>query len=229
MGNTINPADVIKKKISEMGMAARTLSEQAGLGETYVRDLIARRPASPSSDKLEKIADVLGCTLYDLTGNEKHRRRSQVDNSLHADSENVVYIPEYNVEVAAGDGAAIPDMQNPALVWRIPRAALAGIPASSISNLAVVTVRGESMEPDYRPHEKILVDRGDTLIRNDGVYILSNGIDLMVKMVQVLPPEGEKKNPSLLIISKNPDYPSYERAFSDVLVNGRVVGKWVWK
>lgn len=226
MGNRLNPADVIEAKLAEKNMTPRALSEKAGLGQTYVRDLINRRPLSPSSDKLEKIADVLGCSLYDLTRNPKHKGRSL---AAFSSSDDVVYIPEYNVEVAAGSGAAIPDLQDPALVWRIPRAALYGIPASSISNLAVVTVRGDSMEPDYKPHEKILVDQGDTLIRNDGVYILSNGIDLMVKMVQVLPPGNGNMEPSLRIISKNSDYPTYERAFSDVIVNGRVVGKWLWK
>ena len=217
----------LEAMMKEKNIKARALAEAAGVGQTYVRDILAGRSINPSPDKLGMIAEALGCSLYALSGNKKHIRNDEKIKT--SADEGVVYIPEYNIEVSAGVGCSIPDMQDASKVWRIPREVLAGIQATSLSNLAIVTVRGDSMEPDYRPYEKILVDRGDTLIRNDGVYILSNGIDLVVKMVQVLAPESGQSLPSLRIISKNPDYPAYERPFQDVMVNGRVVGKWTWK
>lgn len=219
-------ASRLEAMMKEKNVKARALAEAAGVGQTYVRDILAGRSINPSPDKLGMIAKALGCSLYAISGNKKHIIYNE---DVKTNDDDVIYIPEYNIEVSAGVGCSIPDMQDASKVWRIPREVLAGIQATSLSNLAIVTVRGDSMEPDYRPYEKILVDRGDTLIRNDGVYILSNGIDLVVKMVQVLSPEAGQNLPSLRIISKNPDYPAYERPFNDVMVNGRVVGKWTWK
>lgn len=215
----------LRELMLERNIKARPLAEKAGVGQTYVRDILAGRSENPSSDKMALIAEALGCSLYELTGNERHRRHT--DEGIPEEA--VVYIPEYSVEVSAGGGCAIPDLQDPSRVWRIPRDVLAGVQATSLANLAIVTVRGDSMEPDYRPHEKILVDSGDRIIRHDGVYVLSNGIDLMVKLVQVLPPGGGNPDPTLRIISQNPLYPAYERSLNEVLVNGRVVGKWTWK
>lgn len=149
-----------------------------------------------------------------------------------ADSESrgygLVAIPQYDIEASAGPGLEVPDCQNPAKVWTIPREALSGVQATSLANLAIIIVRGESMQPDYLPGEHVLIDTGDRVVTHDGAYVLWNSFGLVIKLIQLLPPTS-RSVAQLRIISKNPDFPPYEMPVEDVQVSGRVVGKWVWK
>ncbi len=140
----------------------------------------------------------------------------------------MVQIPEYDIEVSAGAGMSVPDLQNPSKVWVVPRAALENAQVSSLDNLAILTIRGDSMVPKYAPGDRVLVDRGDNVVRHDGSYVLWNQFGLIVKMVQVLPAVSES-GPVFRIISKNKDYPPYECPAKDAQIHGRVVGRWVWE
>lgn len=140
----------------------------------------------------------------------------------------MVRIPQYDIEAAAGAGLEPPDYQDPARIWTMPREALSGISVSSLNNLAIITVRGESMMPDYQPGEYILIDLGDKTVTHDGAYVLFNSYGLVVKLVQLLPATAQSE-PKVRIISKNPDFPPYEMNATDIHISGRVVGKWVWK
>lgn len=51
----------------DMGLSASTLSKRAGLGETYIRDILVGRSSHPLVNKLQLIAGALGCDLADLT------------------------------------------------------------------------------------------------------------------------------------------------------------------
>ncbi len=150
-------------------------------------------------------------------------KKSQLDGTY-----GLVRIPEYDVQAAAGAGLEVPDLQDTSRIWTLPRSALAGVRATSLNNLAIVTVAGESMIPDYLPGEKVLVDVGDRTVSHDGAYIIHNRYGLVVKMVQIIPGSSPEQD-ILRIISKNPDYSSYDQPVTDVMIQGRVVGKWVWK
>lgn len=166
-----------------------------------------------------------------LAGNEDkpaacdmaHPKQSQLDGSY-----GLVRIPEYDIEVSAGSGVSVPDLQNPSKIWTVPRAALENAQVSSLDNLAILTIRGDSMVPKYAPGDRVLVDRGDNIVRHDGSYVLWNQFGLIVKMVQVLP--GVSGSDSMFrIISKNTDYPPYECPVRETQIHGRVVGRWVWE
>ncbi|MCT6855896.1 MAG: transcriptional regulator, partial [Bombella apis] len=73
-----------------------------------------------------------------------------------------------------------------------------------------------------------LVDVGDRTVSHDGAYIIHNRYGLVVKMVQIIPGSSPEQD-VLRIISKNPDYSPYDQPVADVMIQGRVVGKWVWK
>ncbi|MDT8871880.1 hypothetical protein RAA17_14095 [Komagataeibacter rhaeticus] len=48
----------------------------------------------------------------------------------------------------------------------------------------------------------------------------------MIKQLMLVP---NSRPPRIRIISVNPTYPVDEVDASDLVINGRVVGKWVWK
>ena len=140
----------------------------------------------------------------------------------------LVQIPEYDVQAAAGAGLEVPDLQTPSKIWTVPRAALENARVSSLDNLAILTIKGDSMVPKYAPGDRVLIDRGDNIVRHDGSYVLWNQFGLIVKMVQVLPGVSGS-GPMFRIISKNTDYPPYECPVQETQIHGRVVGRWVWE
>lgn len=64
----------LRAAIVASGMSRRELSKKAGLGETFVRDVIApspgKAPATPSVEKLHAIVKALDLTLNDLFEDE---------------------------------------------------------------------------------------------------------------------------------------------------------------
>lgn len=85
----------IEKLASELTWrmkAARTnpakLSEDAGLNRSYIRDLMKARSKRPDIFSIERIAQVLGCSIYDLIGHRSvvdTNNRASVDVSISSD------------------------------------------------------------------------------------------------------------------------------------------------
>lgn len=61
-------ADQLRQRMKALGIKPRELSLRVGTNAFYVRDLLDGTTASPRMDKLMKLADALGCTVTDLTG-----------------------------------------------------------------------------------------------------------------------------------------------------------------
>lgn len=58
----------LRERMKARGITAKRLSLAAGRGETYVRDLLQSRSHNPTIEGLQRLADVLGCTVAQLTG-----------------------------------------------------------------------------------------------------------------------------------------------------------------
>lgn len=222
----------LKQRMDVLGLKARPLSLQAGLNETAVRDILEGRIRSPTVRTIGALAKVLGCTAADLTG-EKPRhvaRESEREAPRDKTSTNSVHIAEYDVSPAAGHGAAPPDLgadgtHSVLAEWSLPRSMLEAnvLPGS---RLAVIRVAGDSMEPDYRPGDRVLIDLNATAPTPPGTFVLWDGLGLVLKQVEYL---MNSVPPRLRIKSINPAYEAYDRDAEDVIINGRVIGKWTWR
>lgn len=91
------------------------------------------------------------------------------------------------------------------------------------TDLFLVVVDDESMEPTLRPGDTILLDRRATKPDREGVYILRmNGVP-MVKRLQILPGGVVK------VVSDKPAYETFTIRLSDI--NGQdfaILGRVVW-
>jgi transcriptional regulator with XRE-family HTH domain len=58
----------LRERMKARGITAKRLSLAAGRGETYVRDLLQGRTHNPTIEGLQRLAEVLGCTVAELTG-----------------------------------------------------------------------------------------------------------------------------------------------------------------
>jgi len=76
-------ADAVRQQMAAVGKTnMKALSLEAGLGSTFVRDVLEGRSTNPRVDSLLKLAQVLDCNLEDLlatepsSGNEAEVKRS---------------------------------------------------------------------------------------------------------------------------------------------------------
>lgn len=91
------------------------------------------------------------------------------------------------------------------------------------SDLFLILVDDESMEPTLRPGDTILLDRRATRPDREGVYILKmNGVP-MVKRLQILPGGIVK------VVSDNPAYETFTIRMSDINDQDfAILGRVVW-
>ena len=131
-----------------------------------------------------------------------------------------VKIPRYKVDASAGGGSIIHSEQIvDFLTFRADwvRNAL-GVPASA---LALISVKGDSMEPTLSNGDVILIDMSATGIEDNSVYVLRYDGKLVVKRVQ------RKFDGSFAVTSDNNMY-APEFIKGDLVKDLQVVGRVVW-
>jgi phage repressor protein C with HTH and peptisase S24 domain len=113
-----------------------------------------------------------------------------------------VLVPLYDVRASAGFGALVQDKE-PIEYWAFRRDWLQREVRVPENRLALIYVAGNSMEPDLHDGDPALVDRGDTELLREGVYVFSLDGHVFVKQISL---EGTK----LVIQSSNKDHPTLE-------------------
>lgn len=139
-------------------------------------------------------------------------------------------IDELDVRAMGGPGATELDLDGDGrhvvlAEWSIPADFLKAY-APDPSAVKIIRVVGDSMEPEYPAGDRLIVDTSHQIPSPPGVYVVWDGFALVVKRLEVIMgPEPRM----LRLSSSNPAYPPYERPVAEVLVQGRVLAKWVWK
>lgn len=131
-----------------------------------------------------------------------------------------VMVPRYDVRASAGHGAVVHSEQvvdHLAFREEWVRNAL-GV---SQKDLALITVKGDSMEPTLSNEDLILVDMRSQSIGDNSIYVLRNDGQLLVKRVQ------RKLDGTLVIKSDNAAYDP-EVVDSKHAAKLRVLGRVVW-
>ncbi|MDE2229436.1 MAG: transcriptional regulator [Alphaproteobacteria bacterium] len=136
----------------------------------------------------------------------------------------ILRIPELDVRVAAGDGLV---GGNAKVVeeWQLPSGMVRQYSTAPASDLRIITVMGDSMEPTLQPGQRVLVDTGDRNPSPPGIFVVWDGLGLVVKRCQVVPHSEPAR---VRITSDNPKYDAYERTLSEAYIQGRVIGQWRW-
>ena len=129
-------------------------------------------------------------------------------------------VREVEVEAAAGAGAWNEDFVHEKARWRLPESMVRHEGDADPEALRILRVRGNSMEPELREGDRIVVDTARTVPAAGELFVLWDGTGLVVKRVEALTAGG-----TLRLVSAHPDYPPYERAADEV----HIVGKVLWK
>lgn len=129
---------------------------------------------------------------------KKSLRDSETDVGQEHSAKDLVFVPGYDIKASAGNGSHINEEQ---VIGRFAfkRSWLAR-KGLNPQNLAVVSARGDSMEPTVRDGDILLVDRNVTRISADGIYLIERDNELYCKRLQ------RKFDGGVTIMSDNPRY-----------------------
>ena len=128
-------------------------------------------------------------------------------------------IKRYSVEASAGGGALV-DQEDHSGTYAFHRKWLARRQLDP-AQLAVIAVRGDSMEPKLSDGDLILVDRAQRQVTDGLAYVLRLGSDLLVKYVQRIGPA------KVAILSANTFYPPREIDADSLAEEIEIIGRVV--
>jgi transcriptional regulator with XRE-family HTH domain len=131
-------------------------------------------------------------------------------------------IDELDVRVSAGAGLT-GDSEKVVAEWQMPSEVVRYHSSAPASELRFITVLGDSMEPTLQPGQRVLVDTGDRTPTPPGIFVVWDGLGLVVKRVETLAHSDPLR---VRITSDNPKYEGYERTLAEAYIQGRVIGQW---
>ncbi|MDR0453497.1 MAG: helix-turn-helix transcriptional regulator [Deferribacteraceae bacterium] len=175
----------------------------------------------PTGDKLKTISSLFDVSpIWLLTGEGEMLSSDVEKGKLSTDGGGFVYIPRYNVAVAAGGGVATDyEHEIDKLAFQKKWINKQPYPANTLS---MVTVTGDSMEPTYKNHDIVMIT---TEISNlsPAVYVIRNSDGLRLKRLY------KDKDGCLHIISDNKVYPEEIYKPEEIEAgNIEIIGKVVW-
>lgn len=204
----------IKEARKERGMTQAQLGEVIGLKQSTIAEIEAGKLKS-WPDHAAKIARALGKprTYFEpglADSMELAPDLPEVD--LFQDYVPVDVLPTY--AGAGGGGTGDADR----VVALLPRALVEDELKAKPSDLLVINVRGNSMEPLFFHGDQIVIDKRDTRPTQPGPFALLYADGYVVKNVEVLRAKGK-----LRIFSTNPIYTDDEEDPESVTIMGRPV------
>lgn len=215
------------------GWSIAELERRAELSEGGAKNIIYGKSKNPRADTLKKIAKALGCTADDLSrgdiGEDTIANSPDIPNDTFIKSSDHILnggMPITELDVRAGAGPGTLAEENTATnIWRVPAEVIRGYTSAPSEELKIITVYGDSMEPTLMPGQRIMVDIADRTPSPPGLFVVWDGLGLVVKRLQVIPHSDPV---CVRISSDNPRYEPYERTLEEAHIQGRVIGGWRW-
>lgn len=201
----------IRIAIDESGKSMSAIAREIGVSPQAVR-AYREGISSPSMDRLDALAKATGKTSEWL-----HLGIGEKENNQTG----IVSVPLLSVNASAGAGYLNFSEQVVRRVDFYEGWLKQNVRYSNESNLDLISASGDSMEPTINSGDILLVDHGVTEVLYDSIYVAMVNGELYVKRFQRTP------NRTLLMISDNPKYKSFElKPEDDVRIIGRVVYYW---
>lgn len=224
------PADGIESRIDEVcrRIGGRSAAASvAGVSDDMLRRYI-RGDSKPTFEVIANLARAAGVSLdWVASGDGDQRRREAVQPQQCVDTlgnpvdlEEFVFIPRYNVKVAAGHGQAITD-EAPKHTMAFRRYWIENYLHATPTDLSVLSVKGDSLQGVLNDRDVILIDRSQTS-GVAGLYVLRIDGDVIVKTLQRLP-DG-----ILEVSSTNPAYKPFTVNMARPPSDFQIIGRVVW-
>lgn len=205
--------------------SARAFARDAGISDRSLREYMNAQ-TEPSRPALVGMARAGGVSIDWLAtgGGAKLQRAVGEESARYEAVQDYAFVPLYDVSASAGQGAFVnAERTSDALAFK--RDWLRQQIGGSVNDLAIISVRGDSMEPTLRDGDVIMVNRADRQV-TEGIYVLLLDGWLMVKRLQREVIDGVGK---LMAYSENEAYPPFAMpTFEGFSEPTGIIGRVVW-
>lgn len=200
-------ADRLKLLIGDKSLAA--FSKKCGVKEGSIRQYLGG--SVPGLDKVIAIAEAEGVSV-DWLATGKGAKNADEQGTF-------VEIPVMKTKASAGGGAAVyldevGDYYPMSRLWLEKHRLRA-------RDLFIIWGVGESMEPSIANGEKLLCSKAEYHLSGDGIFIIRQDGDLMVKRLQRLPGK-------IRVLPQNPAYQAYDVELNDG-ADFEIIGRVMFK
>lgn len=176
-----------------------------------------RGESSPDGELLALIARKFSINpRWLLTGEGRMRGGGEEE-----EKSGFVYLPLYNV-TASGGGGSFLEGEEVADTLAFRREWVTGVLRANPSDLALITMTGESMEPTLGKDDVLLVNLALAKNPRDGIHLIRSGSALLVKRLQFTP-DGR-----VSVLSDNCSYPPFAVDPNDAETAFKILGRIVW-
>jgi len=216
----------IRDLLRERDATMRDASRAIGRNPAYMHQFLERGvPRVLNSHDRRTLAAWLGCDAEELrhavVPPRKPRRKGPRGAPRGLPGVRLTAIPEVEVEASAGFGALNDEYVAETARWYLPETVIRHECGATPDNLRILRVRGESMEPEIRDGDRLLVDTARRIPATGELFVLWDGAGLVVKRTEIQP---DADPPKLRLISSNPEYEPYTCLAEDA----HIVGKVLW-
>lgn len=203
--------DVIREAVARNpDLDLSKLSKALGKNHAYLQQYLERGVPKSLKDKDKKsLASMLGVTTKDL-GLEDDGAGLPGD---------YVLVPEYELDLSAGGGSPF-DERRIVEEWPFPGPFLRNVLAVSPTRLIIVRVVGDSMEPTFRPNDRVMVDLDDQNVAQPGVFAVNLDDTAVIKRLELVPLSRPRQ---MTLISDNQAHPNHTVEAKRIQVIGRVI------
>ena len=221
----------LKQLRQRAGLSIREVAHALGMehGSSYQHyEDRFRKPLLPL-DLAQRLAPIFGARgvdpaeLFALAGVDGSGAHALGGKSEEQNA-GTLKIEELDVRASAGDGLT-GDNEKVVGQWRVPSEVVRFYSTAPADELRIITVMGDSMEPTLQAGQRVLVDTGDRIPSPPGIFVVWDGLGLVVKRVQALAHTDPMR---VKITSDNANYEAYERTLAEAYIQGRVIGQWRW-
>lgn len=204
--------DAIRHFMTVRDLKIKPWTKTAMVGEGALRNFLNGRTESLTHSTLEKLAFAANATIGELIGEMAGSPRPGKE-----------LIAIHGLKVTAGLGGGVDVSEEPlgepvyfrkSMIERLTR--------GKRSQLRVIDLRGDSMEPTLFDGDRAMVDLNDVDVAgNPGIFCLWDGTGLVVKRLQVIP----GKRPTVRIKSDNARYDPSDADAASL----RIIGRVIWR
>jgi transcriptional regulator with XRE-family HTH domain len=214
----------LKDRMRDLKIRQSDLAKAMGVEQPRISEIV-RGERQVKLEEAVVIARVCRMSLEEVMG---HFSEDVPPTPKPARRSGAVQIAEMDVRSSAGGGAVV-DYEDELHEWAFPSAFVQSEIRARAADIRIITNEGDSMlsgegrSDDIESGDKLVVRLTDKTPSPPGIFILHDGFGLVTKRLEFAQDYDE---PTIRIISSNPNYSTYERALEEVHIVGRVVGKW---
>lgn len=215
--------EALRRHIWRNGISLAEASLAIGRNKAYLQQYIARRmPRVLSYQDSEALGRLLDCEPAELRHDALPPPSPRKPGRKPPRTRGAVSVAEVEIEAAAGLGALNAEFVLEKARWGLPEAMIRHEGDAEPAALRILRVRGNSMEPELREGDRLVVDTARRVPAAGELFVLWDGDGLVVKRVAPAREDGE---PVLRLMSVNPGYASYTRRAEEIHIGGKVLWK----